>query len=420
MTQTTVGATRATSRAAAVRPLGPERWQEAYDLFMAALHVPPTTAERWEAVRGLYVADRVYGAFEGDDLVGTIMSSPQELTLPGGSNAPVAGVSVAGVRNGATRRGHLDRMVRTQILDLAARGEVFAALRPSTAALWHRWGVGPATRTTTVRVDRLRSGVRRELADRRDRARQLSPHSDLHEVLPPIHRRIAACRAGVVSRPDAWWACWDPYAGAPNQIHVAVAGPAAEPSGYVAWYVEYQGGGDVAAARRVLHVLELFADTPATALDLWAHLLHVELVEEIVATGRPLDEDVPLLLTDPRAATVGPVLDELWLRIVDVPTALALRPWAPTAGESVVVEVRDDLVESNAGCYRIGSDGARRVTAPPDLTCPVDQLAALYLGDRPPSRLAAAGRIAVHDAASVARADRLFATGPVPWAGTMF
>jgi len=412
--------TETPSRSAEVRPLGPDRWREAYDLFMAALHVPPTSDERWEAVRGLYLPERAYGAFEESELVGTIMSAPLEITLPGGATAQAAGISVAGVRNGSTRRGHLDRLVRRQILDLAAHGEVFAALRPSAGGLWHRWGVGPATRTTTVRVDRVRSGPRAAAADRRAKARGLSPHTDLGEVLPPIHRRIAAGRAGLVSRPDAWWSCWDPYAGAPHQVHAAVAGPADEPSGYVSWYVEYQGGSDVAAARRVLHVLELFAATPTVALDLWVHLLHIELVEEIRASGRPLDEDVALLLTDPRAATVGPVLDELWLRIVDVPAALALRPWAPTAEESVVLEVVDDLVESNAGCYRIGSGGARRVSAPPDLTCPVDQLAALYLGDRSPSRLVAAGRVIAHDPAAPARADRLFATGPVPWAGTMF
>jgi len=56
----------------------------------------------------------------------------------------------------------------------------------------------------------------------------------------------------------------------------------------------------------------------------------------------------------------------------------------------------------------------------PELECDVDALAMAYLGDRAPSKLAAAGWWTVRDPAAVPRAHALFATAVVPWCGTDF
>jgi predicted acetyltransferase len=220
---------RAAAPPAEVTVLGEDRWRESYDLFMAALHRGPASDERWAQVRALYHPGQVYGAFApgapDSRLIGTIMSVPLHMTLPGGAVVPAAGETFAGVRSGATRRGALGRMFRTQMNDLVDQGEIFLVVRPATADLWHRWGIGPAARSQHLRIDRLRSGARADLAERRNHARPVPPGSDLLRVLPEIQRRAAAGHPGTVVRSDAWWSCWNPYATPAGYIHAALAGP---------------------------------------------------------------------------------------------------------------------------------------------------------------------------------------------------
>jgi len=145
----------------------------------------------------------------------------------------------------------------------------------------------------------------------------------------------------------------------------------------------------------------------------------------------PLDDPLELLLTRPRDRAVTAEEDETWLRLVDVPVALAARAFpacGPDAGGSaagpVLLAVHDALLPDNAGVYRLGGGTAERVgplgAGPAELECDVAALAMAYLGDRAPSTLAATGWWTVHDPAALPRADALFATGVTPWCGTHF
>ena len=88
--------------------------------------------------------------------------------------------------------------------------------------------------------------------------------------------------------------------------------------------------------------------------------------------------------------------------------------------ESVVIEVVDDLLPANSGRYLIGPDGAERTARNAQLRLGVADLGAVYLGDRPLSRYAAAGLVDVLDEAAVSAADRLFTLDRAPWCGTYF
>jgi predicted acetyltransferase len=148
----------------------------------------------------------------------------------------------------------------------------------------------------------------------------------------------------------------------------------------------------------------------------------VDLVDDVIAELRPVDEPLELLFNDPRTVATSTVDDETWLRLVDVPAALAARSFgelAPGAG-SVVLEVRDDLLPANSGRYRIGGGPARRVDETAELALGVDALAALYLGDVAASALATVGRLTVVKADALGVADRLFAVPAAPWCGTYF
>ncbi len=434
MTVGTVGPVAATlapdGPAAAVRPespvvlrVGPDRHRECYDIFAGALHMAPTTEERWAQVRGLYDSGQVYGAqAPGADpaspILGTLMWVPLGLVLPGGDVVEVACGTFGGVRPGLASQGLASAMLRTQMNDLLDQGQLMYALKPAAAYRGAPLGVSAVNRAQTLRIDRAYSTVRSGLADRMN-VRPVPVGTDLMELLPPIQRR-ATRHPGTIVRSDEWWRCWNPYARVPAVVHTAVAGPPDEPDGYATWWVEYEGT-QLPEMRRILHVIELFAASAETATDLWLHLLNMELVEEIRAEGRPLDEDVPLLLTDQRACRVGAVYDDLWVRLIDVPAALNARRWNPAAGEAVVLEVVDDRLPANSGLYRISAEGAERLpSGTPELYCTVGALASLYLGDHRPAQLAAMGMVTVADPTAVQRADRLFATATASWGGTMF
>jgi predicted acetyltransferase len=133
-----------------------------------------------------------------------------------------------------------------------------------------------------------------------------------------------------------------------------------------------------------------------------------------------------LLLAEPRALGLT-VNDGLWLRIVDLPGALAARSYAEPG--SLVLEVSDVFCPWNAGRWRMdvvttpaagSSAHVERTESPADLIVDTSDLAAMLLGGTRASHLAEAGRIQAVDVEVVARADALFASQRAPWCVSMF
>jgi predicted acetyltransferase len=239
--------------------------------------------------------------------------------------------------------------------------------------------------------------------------------ADVLGVLPAVHERIALCRPGGMTRPDGWWSTMlaRDVTGAEVLLAAVHTGPDGDDGYAVATLADPREDFE----RRPLAVSDLHAaDVQATAA-LWRFLLDVDLTGAVEAHLRPLDEPLELMLADRRDCMVTSAGDETWLRILDVPAALAA---LPCAGEPVRLAVHDALFPANSGVYMLGDGPARRVDAAPELACDVAALAMAYLGDTAPSALAAAGWWRVHDADALARADRLLCGGVLPWCGTYF
>jgi len=351
-------------------------------------------------------------------LVGTVTSYPSRTAVPGGATLPLAAVTRVGVRADRTRRGLLTAMMRAQLDDLRARGDVLALLWASEAGIYGRFGYGVATRGVSVRVRASRSALRPRGPG--GGAVRLLDRSEVPSVPAAVHDAIALRRPGGITRPPGWWDLTMTRFGDEPLLAAVHAGPDGD-DGFV--LAAPAGHGELA---RPLHVLDLHAvGAPATA-ELWRFLLGVDLVTHVEAWQQPLDDPLPLLLAHSRDHAVTGVEDETWLRLVDVPAALAARAFpthGPDAG-SLLLAVHDTLIRENAGVYRLGGGTAERVgplgAVPAELECDVAALAMAYLGDRAPSTLAATGWWTVHDPAAVPRADALFATGVAPWCGTHF
>jgi predicted acetyltransferase len=392
-----------------VRLLSTDEHRAANTLFRGSLHHPPATDEAWAQRSGFAADSRVLGAYSGDVLTGTALSNASDIVVPGGATLPMAMVTGVGVRADHARRGVLTALMRAQLTGIP---EPVATLRASEAAIYGRFGYGVATRGRTVVLDR-RAARPHGGAPAADTIRLLS-YTEAEPQLPSLYQRVAGGRPGWIARPATWWQMVGAMLREAKDRFATVAvhsGPDGD-DGFAFYVVERENG------QRVMALDDLFAGTPEAWAGLWRFLLSVDLVAEIRARLRAVDEPLELLFADRRVVKTTEVEDETWLRLVDVPAALAARTFADAG--SVVIEVRDDFLPANSGRYRIGDGPARPVDEPAELTMDVDALAMAYLGDVAPSALAATGRLTAVKTDALRVADQLFATPESPWCGTYF
>lgn len=397
-----------------IRLLKPSEVRAANDMFRGTLHGPPASDEDWERLQHAYQPERSWGAFDDGAVIGLARSVDSALTVPGGAQVELAAVTAVGVRSDRTRRGLLTELMRVQLSEFAERGVPVAALHASEAVIYGRFGYGVGTLERSIRLDRRRARVH----DGAAAGGEIELHAldDAARLMPEIYAPFAADRAGMIARPSYLWPGWEGhYRRSKGQTRLAIHRGRDGVDGYAAYrvYDPWPEQGD-----SVLYVEDMNAANPDAFAGLWRYLLSVDLVDRIDAFGRPVDEPVAALLTDQRACATRGVYDDVWVRLVDVPAALSARTYRGSG--SVVIDVRDTVLTSNSGRYRLSADGCASTDEPAALSMTVDTLAMLYLGGWRVSALVTAGRIEATDADSVTIADRLFATDAAPWCGTPF
>jgi len=394
-----------------VRTLRPDETRAAGDLFRSTLHRGPVNEDEWRYAERMHQPGRGIGAFD-DELIGTVRSFDDELTVPGGARVPFSAVTGVGVRPDRTRRGVLSAMMRAQLDDFAERGVPLAGLYASEAVIYGRFGYGVATVTRDYRVERRRARLRPEVPAWGEVS--LLSVDAAAERIPELYANLFTGRPGRMRRSPHWWPGFERAARLSETPVQAIVhhGPDGI-DGFAEYTVDRKHWQDPSE----MDVWHLEAANDVAYAGLWRYLLGVDLVDRIKLAGRPLDEPVELLLADPRTCDTISVDDNLWLRLVDVRAALAAREYD---GDPVVLEVADPFLPANSGRYRVGADGVRRTDVPGELRLSVDALAMLYLGSWRASALASAGRIEPAEPKVLARADRLFATPVSAWCGTHF
>ena len=173
--------------------------------------------------------------------------------------------------------------------------------------------------------------------------------------------------------------------------------------------------------RNEITVMEVIGLDPAAERAVWAWLAGIDLVGRIKAWRTPVPHPLALSLRDLRRMGIG-VGDGLWLRLVDLATALEGRSYEGSA--TTIVEVTDAFRPANAGRWRIevtgGSAAVTPTTDPADLALDTADLAAVYLGAFRFDDLLRAGRVTECRPGAVAAADRTFATHAPAWCSTPF
>jgi predicted acetyltransferase len=388
------GGVTTTEDALAIRTATAEDFERVHDLmdaaFLEASTGPSLARERlvFEPERDLFICD-------GDLVVANAAAYTRELSVPGGV-LPTAHVTMVAVRATYRRRGLLRRLMRQQLSEIHSAGrEPLAALWASEGGIYQRFGYGTGTLRLAFDADRQHVRLLPRAGHHGGRLRESSPDTARPQLME-VYERVRRDRPGWSSRGARWWdhRLHDPAedrGGHMARSAVLYEGPDGT-DGYALWRVKQDW--DATGSKSVVEVHELVAATPAAYVELWRFLLSVDLTRYVRFWAGSWDEPLLHLVADPRALG-GRHQEALWLRIVDVPTALAARRYS--APIDVVLEVADDLLPANAGRWRLHADGGsttcRRTDATPDLRLDVADLAASYLGAVSLGTLAAAGRV---------------------------
>jgi predicted acetyltransferase len=400
-----------------VRPVAEAERRATMDLLGRSLHTNRISDESWAQYGDSWPAAHKFGAFDGDTPIGIASSFDTEIAVPGGAVLPLGAVDGVGVRADRTRRGVLTAMMATQLADFAARGIPLAALHASEPTIYGRFGYGSATLGKTVWLPRPAARLHERVPVGGD-VRMLTPEEAVKEI-PGLYHRIGLHRAGMIGRPAEWWPIAHDRLTGPAGSHVVAvhSGPDGD-DGYVVYDTVHRRTLDSPDEGAVLKVRELQTADPVAHGALWRFLLSIDLVSGVRSRYRPVDEPLAAMLADHRDARTTDVEDDLWLRLVDVATALAARTYR--AADPVVLAVTDRRLPANTGRYEVTPDGAHRTDAAADLALDADTLGMLYLGQWSATALAQAGRIEVRNPGAVASADELFTTIAAPWCGTYF
>jgi predicted acetyltransferase len=398
-----------------LRPIRPDQVDAHVDATARAFYdeLEPDARALWAAE---CEPERTLDAFADGEIVATSGLLSRELTVPG-AVVPMAGVTSVGVRADHRRRGLLGRMMRGHLEAIHARGaEAVAALWASEATIYGRYGYGVATRCADLTV---RSPTARVQADGELPRPRIVPIDAARPQLAAIHDAVRPGRPGMLGRPATKWDSrlrdLEHERAGRSRLQAALV-----EDGYAVFAIR-KGQTEAGNPDSVVELRELLARTPEAHAALWSFLVGLELTRRVVWEEAPVDEPIVHRLTDPRAVSTT-VFDALWVRLVDVPRALAQRSYL--APVDVVLEVADAVCPHNAGRVRLTGDehGGRceATTDAADLALGVRELGAAYLGGTPLIALAAAGRVRELTPGALAGADRAFRAAREPWCPEIF
>jgi predicted acetyltransferase len=366
--------------------------------------------DEYERHSKMLALDRFYAAYDDGKPVGTAADFPFLLTVPGGELS-AGGVTWVGVMPSHRRRGILTQLMRRELDDLHERGEPLAVLWASEAAIYGRFGYGIAAPTLQMDADKARFALRDDPGPS-GQVRMLAP-ADAVEPCMRIYDRVRPTIPGFVARTRDWWETYrlaDPeqWRRGSSPKYVAVLELDGEPEAYSIYRIKQDWRQGVSHSQ--VRLTETLATTPAAERELWRFVFGIDLIARVDGRQDPASP-LFLMVVDARSLNLR-VSDGLWLRLVDVGAALRGRSYA--TDDEVVIEVRDGFCPWNAGRWRIGRE-VMRTDDDAELELDVADLASVYLGAFPFTRLASAERVRELEEGALARADALFRTPRPPY-----
>lgn len=382
---------------------GPDEQMEAHDLELLEL-------------------ERTLAAFAGAEIVATAGIYSFEMTVPG-ATVPAAGVTWVSVFPTHRRQGLLTRLMRRQLDDVHEAGrEPVAVLWASEPVIYGRFGYGLGSYAYGLTVPR-RANRQWPVPGAEDLRLRVVEGGDHVDATVRVYDHDRARRPGMLALQGPWRTrgLFYPESRRHGASPLRTVLAEAADSGEVRAYARYatRPGKDFNQATTLVRELHAM-DGPALAA-LLKLLLDQDLTVETTLWLRPADDAVQQQLVNPWAAepTRG---DGLYVRLVDVPDALAARTYAVPV--DVVIDVEDAFCPWNTGRWRLSGDptGATcaATTDPADLALGVRELGGSYLGGPTLLGLADAGLVREHTAGAVAELSLALHHQPAPWCPFIF
>ncbi|WP_030911630.1 GNAT family N-acetyltransferase [Streptomyces sp. NRRL F-5126] len=394
-----------------------DRWDETLDRAFGGAGEAP---KRRALLNELTEQDRSLGVWDGADCVGTAGAFSFRLSVPGGSLVPAAGVTMVSVAATHRRRGLLRSMMRRQLDDVRERGEPMAVLTASEPDIYGRFGYGLATTKLAMEIDttRVRVASLPEGADAVE-LRYASPTDpEVGRAIEDVYARAVPARPGMLARQPGWERL--PLLDPPQEregaspLRCVLARRGGEVAGFALFHMT--GEADMAGAKCVVRVRDVYTGDPASYAALWRFLCEIDLTWTVSVGSRPVDDPVLHLLSDVRRCGLR-VRDVAYARPVDVGGALAARAYR--APVDVVLDVRDAFCPWNEGRWRLSGDAegaaCARTGDAADLALSVRELGSAYLGGVTLRALADAGRVTELRPGALAEASLAFGSDVAPW-----
>lgn len=365
--------------------------------------------------------DRVWGAFDGP-AVGTFRTWASELTVPGGARLPASAATAVSVRPTHRRRGILRAMVAAEHDASRERGEKVSMLNAAEAPIYGRFGYGPAVTTCAWTLDVTGTAFVGAPASGID---FLPIDEGTRDLIGDLHERYRVGRAGEVRRRPFTFGldlglidfAWEPKWKGWVLVHRSAAG---EPDGYVRYEAESKW--EQGQPRSVVKIQDLVALSEEAYDAFWRFLADTDLVATVAMERGALNDRLPWLLTNSRAAAASGVGDSLWVYLLDVPGALAARTYERRA--DIVLEVLDPERGGRPARVHLdaGPDGVACVATKrsPDITIHAGALGAAYLGGTPLRNAVIARGFDEHRVGALAEADAVLRTVEPPRCTTFF
>lgn len=405
---------------------------DAVEAWTAALATPlladphgadhPRWVRRWLSE---WLPERSWGARADGRWVATLATRPRLLTVPGvdGATRDLVADALTGVSVSVThrRRGLLTRLLTGSLRAAHERGDAVSILIAAEWPIYGRFGYAPATDDATYRYYCRHAGSALAPSGA-GTIRQVSPEQ-LGAVAPQVYAAARRLRAGQLDRNELWWRRslgLDGFERIGPAPYLYLREGANGPDGLLAWHVtrDFSLDGSMGAGQ----VNELVAASADAYRDLWALLSAIDVISELVLRDRPVDEQVRWLLPDGRALKRVYSGDHTWLRLLDVPAALAARRYGCVG--RLVLDVVGDPMDFANGRFLLEADEEHVACSPTaagaDLRVSHRALAAVYLGGRSLRELAIGGDVEELSSGALSRADTMFRTALAPWNATGF
>lgn len=355
---------------------------------------------------------------------------PMQLSVPDGAGSgravQVAGLTWVGVHPDHRRRGLLTAMLRHHFEQTRREGGHLSALHASEPGIYGRHGYGLASLELEIEVGRGTTFTAPLLEDEAaEITTRLGTVDDpgMGERRRQVDLGLLSTNVGtIVGGPEfyldlSYVSEEDRRDGEPPRVLVAVRD--GRDVGYAVFRRKHKWPNSRPAAEVTVTSL---SGGPAARLALVRRVTDLDLSGTVSINGIAAGDPLLSWVQGPRGLGDVKTYDSLWVRLVDLPEAVAARGYE--ADCDVVVEVTDDAAPWNAGRWRIRvKDGTGEATGTedqPELALPVAALGAAYLGGSNLAELARAGVVAEHRPGAARDLWRAFRTDVGPYAARGF